>query len=140
MSSQSPKNKPVDHIHMLCVILFSVSVLIGIQALSLGNPPQGTPRKIVSDDFTKNRQEAGPSNSNSKSQGQSSNNVASRPRPHRTYRLASQPTIKARPSSTGSVIGQLGITIWRLRPVDAKDAGGRALIREKGKSSGWVPE
>jgi hypothetical protein len=140
MSSQSPKPKLVDHIHMLRAILCSLSVLIGIQALSFANPPQGTERKIVSDDFTKNRQEAAPSNPNSKSQGQSSNNVAPGPKPRRTYRLASQPAIKTRPSSTGTVIAQLGITIWRLRPADTNDGGGRALIREKGKSSGWVPE
>ena len=132
MSSRSTTSKPIEHIHILGIILCSVLMLVGIHPLSLANLPQGTERKIVSDDFTKNRQEAAPSNSNSKSQGQSSNNVAPRPRPRRTYRLASQPIIKTRPSATGSVIAQLGITIWRLRPADTNDAGGRALIREKG--------
>jgi hypothetical protein len=125
---------------MLGAILCSLSVLIGIQPLSFADPPQGTERKIVSDDFTKNRQEAAPSNSNSKSQGQSSPVTSLRPGPHRTYRLASQPTTKTQPSSAGSAIAQLGITIWRLRPVTVKDSGARVLIREKGKSSEWVPE
>src|SRR5438552_2344375 len=106
MSSQFPKRKPVEHIQTLRAIICSLSLLLGIQSLSFADPPQGTPRKIISDDFTKNRQEAAPSNSNSKSQGQSPNNVASRPRPRRAYRLASQPAIKTRPSSTGSVIAQ----------------------------------
>jgi hypothetical protein len=120
--------------------LFCLATLVGIHAAGFGNPPQGTERKIVSDDFTKNRKEAAPTASNSKGeQGQASANTSPKPKPRRTYRLASQP-IKTRPSSTTSVIAQLGITIWRLRPVDTNDAGGRALIREKGKSSGWVPE
>jgi hypothetical protein len=141
MSSQSPKNEPADHIHLLRAILCSLFVLIGMQPLSFADPPQGTPRKIVSDDFTKNRQESAPATANNKTpQGGNTTGSPLRPKSiRRTYRLASQPTIKTRPSST-TVIAQLGITIWRLRPVDTNDAGGRALIREKGKSSGWVPE
>src|SRR5438128_12506311 len=90
------------------VILLSLLITLGTASSAFGDPPQGTPRKIVSDDFTKNRQEATTSNSNSKSQGQSSNNGAPRPRPRRTYRLASQPTIRTRPSPT-TIIAQLGI-------------------------------
>ncbi|HXI24345.1 MAG TPA: DUF4384 domain-containing protein [Pyrinomonadaceae bacterium] len=37
-------------------------------------------------------------------------------------------------------IAQLGVTIWRLRPIKANDTGARVLVREKGKSSEWVPE
>ncbi|MFS8086921.1 MAG: hypothetical protein ACMG6H_14910, partial [Acidobacteriota bacterium] len=99
--------------------------------------PQGTSRKIVSDDFTKNRQETTTATASTKtSQGQS----PLRPKPRRTYRLASQPAKKTGLSSPGSVIAQLGVTIWRLRAADSSDAGGRALIREKGKSSSWAPE
>ncbi|HSS20366.1 MAG TPA: DUF4384 domain-containing protein [Pyrinomonadaceae bacterium] len=35
---------------------------------------------------------------------------------------------------------QLGITIWRLRPLEGNESGTRMLVREKGKSSEWVPE
>jgi len=140
MSSHRPEGKRIDHGIVLgfLMVFFSLVILLGIHSTIFAGLPQGTERKIVSDDFTKNRQEAAPSNSNSKSQGQSSNNVVPRPKPRRTYRLASQPIIKTRPSSTGSVIAQLGITIWKLRPADTNDTGGRALIREKSK--GWVPE
>lgn len=144
MSSQRLKGKVVNHVNILraLVVFLSLAMWVVVQPSTFADPPQGTPRKIVSDDFTKNRQETASTTSNSKgSQGQASNGIPPKPRPpRRTYRLASQPTVKTRPSSTGSVIAQLGITIWRLRPVDASNAGGRALIREKGKSSGWVPE
>jgi hypothetical protein len=36
-------------------------------------------------------------------------------------------------------VGQLGITIWRLRPAAVTDSGARMLVREKGKPSEWVP-
>lgn len=123
------------------MLLLSFVMLLGMASTTFAHPPQGTPRKIVSDDFTKNRQEAPSTATPSKgAQSQPSTNASLNPKPRRTYRLASQPTTKTRPASTGSVIATLGITIWRLRPVDTNNAGGRALIREKGKSSGWVPE
>jgi hypothetical protein len=119
------------------LVLFCLATLVGIQAVGFADPPQGTERKIVSDDFTKNRQEAAPTTSNSKgTQGQTS----LKPRPRRTYRLASPPINKTRPASTGAVVAQLGITIWRLRPVTAIDSSARVLVREKNKSSEWVPE
>jgi hypothetical protein len=121
----------------LRVILFSLSTFVAMQSSAFA---QGTPRKIVSDDFTKNRQEAAPATaSNKTTQGGNTTSPPLRQRPiRRTYRLASQPAIRTRPSST-AVVAQLGITIWRLRPADG-GAGGRALIREKGKSSGWMAE
>src|ERR1700686_2740107 len=111
MSSHRPEGKRIDHGIVLrpLMVFFSSVILLGIHSAIFACLPQGTERKIVSDDFTKNRQEAAPSNSDSKSQGQSSNSVPP-PRPRRTYRLASQPTVKTRPSATGSVIAQLGIT------------------------------
>lgn len=126
MSSGRAKIKGANYANTLRVLLVlsCVAMLVGIQAISLADPPQDTPRKIVSDDFTKNRQEP-PSKA--------------RP-PRRTYRLASQATTNARPATTGAVVSQLGITIWRLRPVGDNDTGARMLVREKGKSSAWVPE
>lgn len=123
------------------VALFSLLVmLVSLGSSGFGFPPQGTPRKIVSDDFTKNRQEAASTTSAGKGTNRPSSSVTPRPRPpRRTYRLASQPAITKRPPSSGTVIAQLGITIWRLRPATAGESGTRALVREKGKS-GWVPE
>lgn len=141
MTSQAPKPKPVDHIQKLRAILFLLSMLIGMQTLGFAKPQQGTPRSILSDDFTKNRQEATPTTSPAKgSQGQSSRVTPPKPKPSRTYRLASKPTIKTRPALTGAVVAQLGITLWKLREVESSVTGARVLVREKGKSSAWVPE
>jgi hypothetical protein len=125
---------------MLRAILCSLSAIIAIQPLGFADPPQGTSRNIVSDDFTKNRQEATPTTSSKGPQRQASSGIPPKAKPRRTYRLASQPTTKTRPASTGAALAQLGITIWRLRPVTLNDSGGRVLVREKGKSSEWVPE
>jgi hypothetical protein len=144
MSSERPKRKVVNYSSVMraLVVLLSLAMWVVVQPSTFANPPQGTPRKIVSDDFTKNRQEATSATPNSKgAQGQTSNGIPPKPRqPRRTYRLASAPIKGPRPATNLSVVAQLGITIWRLRPADTNDAGGRALIREKGKSSGWVPE
>ncbi len=150
-------------------VLQALGILLAIAAGIIGTAfadlPQGTPRKIVSDDFTKNRPDASSTDSRSKesqkqssknsatgsqskgSQGQSAKATITNPTLHRrTYRLASRPVIKSprptdrrRPSSD-TFIPQLGITIWRLRPANANDKGTRALIREKSTPSGWVPE
>jgi hypothetical protein len=126
---------------ILRLFMALLSLMLLGTAVTFADPPQGTPRKIVSDDFTKNRQEAASATPSKESQGPASNSIPPKPRqPRRTYRLASAPIKTPRPTTSLSVVAQLGITIWRLRPVDSSDAGGRALIREKGKSSGWVPE
>src|SRR5258708_7137756 len=66
-------------------------ILLGTAA-TFADPPQGTPRKIVSDDFTKNRQEAASATPTKGSQGPASNSISPKPRqPRRTYRLASAP-------------------------------------------------
>jgi len=135
-----PKRFHGSTVLRLFIVLLSLVILLGMASVTFADPPQGTPRKIVSDDFTKNRQEAASATPSKGSQGQASSGIPPKPRqPRRTYRLASAPMKKPRPTTSLSVVAQLGITIWRLRPVDTNDAGGRALIREKGKS-GWVPE
>jgi len=125
----------------ISIALLSFVIALVIQSIAFAEPPQGAPRKIVSDDFTRNRQEAvAATASNKTSQGGSNNSASLRPRSNRrTYRLASQPAIRTRPSST-TVIAQLGITIWRLRPARPADTGTRQLLREKAENSEWVPE
>lgn len=116
------------------LILLAFIALLGFTIGSvIAIPTQDTRRKIVSDDFTKNRREAFPQGVRDKSK-----TVRSRRKP-RTYRLASSPAIKTK-RSDAKVIAQLGITIWRLRPGDIKDSGRRALLREKGKTLAWVAE
>jgi hypothetical protein len=114
-------------------------ILLGIPSATLDGSPQGA-RTIVSDDFTNNRQGSASADSRTKgSKGPSSTSTPTRPKPRRTYRLASQPVTKGRPSSAAAD-PKLGITIWRLRPVTANDSGARVLVREKGKVAEWVPE
>jgi hypothetical protein len=121
-------SRPINYANALraLLVLFCLATLVGIQAVGFADPPQDTERKIVSEDFTKNRQEAA--------------SGSSKPKTRRTYRLASQPARKTRPASTDGVVAQLGITIWRLRSVTATDSGARVLVREKNKSSEWAPE
>jgi hypothetical protein len=119
----------------LTTVLFSLMALLGfILGSVIAIPAQDTRRKIVSDDFTKHRREALPSDSGRKSQ------ITSRPKPRRTYRLASTPAIQPKSSGPAKGIAQLGVTIWRLQPGDINDSGRRALLREKGKTVGWVAE
>src|SRR5215212_4880399 len=48
------------------IVLYCLATLAETASVSFANPPQGTPRKIVSDDFTKNRQEPASPTSTSK--------------------------------------------------------------------------
>lgn len=132
---QSPQEAEYMFAQSFRVMFFSLSILVSVGSAAF---PQGTARKIVSDDFTKNRPEA--SSTATSSKGTSSGSTRPRPKPPRTYTLASKPATKPQPGSAGMATAQLGITIWRLSPADGNETGGRALIREKGKSSGWVAE
>ena len=103
------------------------------------NSPQGTERKIVSDDFTKNRKKASSESAPRTSTEKTASSPQSKIKRQLIYRLATSPTRTKQVSSTKE-IAQLGITIWRLRPATARDTGARMLVREKGASSGWIPE
>src|SRR6266545_1609318 len=102
------------------VPLILLAIITGVIGTVAAFPPQGTERKIVSDDFTKNRQEGASTASSSK--GQSSANRSSKPKSRRTYRLVSEPRTRPLSASTGNEVAQLGITIWRLRPLTANDS------------------
>ncbi|HEX7332797.1 MAG TPA: DUF4384 domain-containing protein [Pyrinomonadaceae bacterium] len=119
------------------LFLFLITTCLGAQQEGLAQSiPQGAPRKIVSDDFIKNRQQSGTQaldNRNSKGQ------VKPRP-PKRTYALASAPTAPQKSHESKSAVAQLGITIWRLRPKNTNDTGARMLVREKNKTAELVPE
>lgn len=103
--------------------------------------PQGTPRKIVSDDFTKNRKSGVQTAANKESARPGPSGISSKVKPaKRTYKLASAPAKTTQPKTKQNTIAQLGITIWRLRPTTASDTGARMLVREKSKSAEMVPE
>src|SRR5712691_1366305 len=83
------------------MVLLSLLIIIGTATAAIADAAQDTSRKIVSDDFTKSRQEAAPATANNKTpQGGNTTSPPLRQRPiRRTYRLASQPAIRTRPSS-----------------------------------------
>lgn len=142
MSLGDPEPTIIRRAFALLAWLFVLLLLLPSLVAASAFAPQGTERKIVSEDFTKNRQEAAPKTSNSKApQGQATNATAATPRaPRRTYRLASSPVPKTQATTQLTAVAQLGITIWKLRPVTGSDTGARMLVREKAKSSEWVPE
>lgn len=134
------------HVYFLAGALFvlSFALLPAIPAAAQTQKP--TTREIVSEDFTRNR----PKGTSTTTQPSVSKQKKSRPR-KRVYRLAEtskalngQPTNKTplttKVAGASSKSQQLGITIWRLRPARTRDAGQRILVREKDKSSEWIPE
>jgi hypothetical protein len=102
--------------------------------------PQSTPRKITSEDFTKNRKSgAQPVSDRDSVRTAGAAGGAREKQVKRTYQLAS-----TRPKTTQSTTGQktlaqLGITIWRLRPSTTNDTGARMLVREKSTTAEVVP-
>jgi hypothetical protein len=97
-------------------------LLLGLAAVSISSresntapQTQDSQRKLVSDDFVKNRREGVPS---------TKSRAAKR---RRTYRLMSNPAAEARSRK----FAQLGITIWRLRAAPQGNPDRRALVREK---------
>ncbi len=62
-----------------------------------------------------------------------------------TYRLASAKRTKSTPKgqatkSHRAMVAQLGITMWRLRPMTEKDKGATMMVEENGTRSQWVAE
>src|SRR5882672_1382573 len=98
-NSLLPKRFHGSTVLRLFIFLLSLVIPLGMASVTFAYPPQGTPRKIVSDDFTENRQEAASPTPSKGSQGQASNGIPPKPRqPRRTYRLASAPMKKPRPT------------------------------------------
>lgn len=140
-------NNRSRHVSFLAGTLFTLFFALVIAMPVAAQTQKPTSREIVSEDFTKNR----PKGTSSSTQPSVSNQKKIRPR-KRVYRLAGtdsialigQPTNKTSPSTKVSVASsksqQLGVTIWRLRPARTRDLGQRLLVREKDKSSEWIPE
>jgi len=103
-----------------------IALLILLPSLVLAQSvEQRGERKIVSDDFTRNRQQT---TAPPKTQ-----------KPKIIYRLASGASTKSK-SQTNATVADLGVTIWRLRPTVASDKGARMLVRENNKSAELIPE
>jgi hypothetical protein len=119
----------------MILFLFLIATCLGAQRQPLAQSTQSTPRKIISDDFTRNRQQSG-----SQLPDRGSKDQTKSKQPKRTYRLASAAASTTQSKISNSTVAQLGITLWRLRPTNANDTGARMLVREKSKTAEWVPE
>jgi hypothetical protein len=113
-------------------------LLMSIVAI-VASPSKQTPRKIVSDDFTKNRVSKMGQNSKG-SQTQSTGQNHPKPPVQQTYLLASASKPKRTPRPRQPVVAQLGLTIWRLRPMTAADKGATVIVKENETQSKWVAE
>ena len=141
MSSRAANHQAATRVQLLLISIgFIIGALSPFYPIRAANSLQGSERKIVSDDFTKNRKKA-PTESAAKT---STETTATSPRSKikepRVYRPAASPTARPKQVSSATAIAQLGVTIWRLRPATTRDTGARMLVREKGASSDWIPE
>ena len=141
----------------LAVLLFCLASTIAAQE---GQQQGDGSRQIFAEEFTKNRikpptnsatSSGAAAGSNSRSRtGASSASSRSRPRYKRVTSAASQTASAANAthapnvSSVASEIpldaAKVGVTIWRLRPSNAKDQGARILVQENAKETQWTPE
>jgi Domain of unknown function (DUF4384) len=127
-----------DLVRKFVAALLLCAFIAGAFSSAVAKRPQTTPRKIVSDDFTKNR--ASRSDPNNKPSQVQASDKQSKPRVSRTYRFASSKSDKPATRSHRTVTAQLGITIWRLRPMKANDKGATVVVKENDKLSEWVAE
>lgn len=121
--------KPRLQMKWFVIFLLCLASIAGSRVAGSNSTSQDTQRKIVSDDFIKGRREVASPSRKGRSRIQTK-------RP--TYRLVSNPA--ANSGLPAGNFNQLGITIWRLRPVRTGDSGRRALIREKSKGLVWAAE
>jgi len=130
------------------LIRLALVVAAIIAATATAFPQQGT-REIVSTDFTKNRPAAteSPATTSGALGGTSTKALPK----SRVYRPVTKPVAAskgtkptsprpAKPSSAGTGVAQLGITIWRLREAKPADAGTRQLVRDQSGTTEWIPE
>jgi hypothetical protein len=88
-------------------------------------------REIVSDDFTKNRKASKPPATPPAKSGGNRPNTTTSNKKRRVYRPAQAQAKPIKPPTKSSVLAQVGITLWRLRPATASDRGARVLAHEQ---------
>ena len=139
---KSPGTKSFCGTCVRLLLVAGVALTLDTSRTSANQHPQTNSREIVSDDFVKNRKKATGSKAAAtlSDQGASESATTTNPNSRRRYRLASSSLRKSPKPTTGRVVEQLGITLWRLRPARTRDIGQRMLVREKDKSSEWIPE
>ena len=142
-SNRGSDGKRRSNVRRTMPVILSVAATIIICVQARAGAPQGR-REIVSDDFTRPRPTPTPKPSKPTTTARTSRPPIARPpeappSTSKRYRLASSSSPN-QPLSAAAAIEQLGITLWRLRPAKTSDTGERMLIREKDKSSEWIPE
>ncbi len=96
----------VRHLKVAQVLFVIVLQMFSIQLIARGNSQKEIPRSIISDDFIKNRP---------KSKAKATSHT---PKTSRIYRLASKPRTRPAAESSSDTL-QLGLTIWKLQPVNS---------------------
>ena len=121
---------------LAALLLFALATIGATNNSGLATGKQQKQRKIVSEDFTRNR---ATDQSPKPSQGASS---AQKQQKSQSYYLASQKQNTSKPVQRPrrSVVAQLGLTIWRLRPMAAADKGATVIVKENNAQSEWVAE
>lgn len=110
-------------------LISAILIALAAQLFGRANPPQDTPRTIVSDDFTKYRPKGRVKRSSPRKSPKEPDRESSG---GRSYRLASQSSTRpAAPTSVTSAF-QLGLTIWKLRRPNAGDF--------RSEPEGWIAE
>ncbi len=134
---QLTRRKVMTRFSLLFAIM-SVGFLISGRVAVLPQTPPQT-REIISDAFTKHRRQGTSTHVSAKnSQRQNLNGTQSKAKKPRAYRLAYSTV--ANPAAVNHRVAQLGITVWKLRPVTVSDKGATILVRDEGTASEWVPE
>jgi len=130
-------------------ILYLLTIVVAITLSGLAQPKKTTPRKIVSSDFTGGRAKQTTVNkplTTKQSSGKtltakSTGEKKPKPQPPRIYNLAPSKTDEQVAAHVRNpVVSQLGVTIWRLRPMTPQDDGATVIVKEDGKESEWVAE
>lgn len=125
-------------------VVFVVLALIGVSIRTSRTSAyfQDGSRTIVADDFTNKRQDGSSSNNSTPLGGRipSTTQASSKIR-KRTYKVATTAKTSTVQKTKVGVLAQLGITLWRLRPIQRTDTrGARMLVREGSKDIELVPE
>jgi len=132
----------------------ALTIVVAMSSSGLAQPAKTRQRKIVSGDFPRPAAKQTTVSKPLANKSLSSKHTPSKaltvakatgekkpkPQPPRTYRLASSTTDAPAPKIRNSVVAQLGVTMWRLRPMTPQDNGATVIVKEDGHESEWVGE
>ena len=102
-------------------LLVACPTIDSAQSGSSTSQPTEATRAIIAEEFLKARPKK----------------PAGSPAKQATYRRVTPPS-KSSPKST--VVAELGVTVWRLRPSRTSDGQARLLVHQGAEASQWTPE